>query len=444
MARPIRPPTKRIRVARYAKRYGHAPITWQRALRAIDWNTEARLLKATEETSVWRVPVRLPGNMTVGVVKCQRLTVKRRVQSLLRASRAHRQWDGARRLLRAGIPAARPMVILQTKGRSKPIETLFLQNLNGPTLLEYLAREHATMLETRRMDAAVIHAVATLLRRMQKARLYNRDGKPSNLVLTRLDATPGEEAAEIAVVDTVAIERRRWTREALVRALADLYTEPLGCDCAPSNRACMRLLVELAPREGRRRRHALFRDVRREVLSRGDPTPKDNPLAAAEADPDAPPLVPRRPSGAELRVMGRSIAAVRARAAAQAALSTPPSPSAGSPEASPAEPAGGVLRAAEEIPPDPEPIPLAERDEEPKPMPKAAREPKPAPTAPQPSAPAPTPPRADPAAGEKPEAAPKARHGLDELLAGDEEAPPAPKRGRERSIDDILEELGGG
>src|SRR5690606_8292647 len=99
MARPIRPPTKRIRVARYAKRYGHAPITWQRALRAIDWNTEARLLKATEETSVWRVPVRLPGNMTVGVVKCQRLTVKRRVQSLLRASRAHRQWDGARRLL---------------------------------------------------------------------------------------------------------------------------------------------------------------------------------------------------------------------------------------------------------------------------------------------------------------------------------------------------------
>jgi len=77
-------------------------------------------------------------------------------------------------------------------------------------------------------------------------------------------------------------------------------------------------------------------------------------------------------------------------------------------------------------------------------MPKAAREPKPAPTAPQPSAPAPTPPRADPAAGEKPEAAPKARHGLDELLAGDEEAPPAPKRGRERSIDDILEELGGG
>lgn len=287
----LRPQARRLRVARYSKNFGYAPKTWQRALQAIDFDADAELLKRTHRSSVWRARVLLPNNPRHAVLKCQTLTSGGRVKSFLRRSKAHRQWHGARLLARSGVPFARPMVILQTKPpprvrrrgvraalvREAPpvyrtLETLILEHVPGPTVLEYLASEHNSLAAEHWADRAVAEAVGVLLRRYIAQGLVNRDGKPSNLVITGLE----RHGARLAVIDSVAMSRRRVGNSDLHRMLADLLLEPIGCGCPPSLTARARVLRAAGLK--RRARRAAWRAVAGLIEQHGDATPADDPL----------------------------------------------------------------------------------------------------------------------------------------------------------------------
>lgn len=287
------PPTESLRVVKYAPGWGYAAVEWERALGAVDWRKPhaqggperlkiRRMEDGTKDATVWRATVVLGGRPREVVLKVERLgTVKKRVQALVRRTKAFRQWRGAERLakvrsLRVGQPAA----VL----RSPVAETLVLEHLAGPTLLELAAGQPLPIpTETR-----IARAFAWEMGRLVMGGLSWPDMKASNLLVIE----PDSERPSIGVIDTLGVGRLHP-----VHPFFPMVAELAGTGHLPRRALLMRFTHHFVreyanwelstPKEGhaahirwtRAERRSLWHTIKEGLAVHGDPTPKDDPLA---------------------------------------------------------------------------------------------------------------------------------------------------------------------
>lgn len=217
-------------------------------------------LKPFKDAPGGTVAPALLGSNTRVVVKNQPLIgLRQRSGAWTASTRGLRAWRSARWLLDNGFQTAEPLLLLRGTRDGRTIETLVCRRLDGPTLLETI---HAgASPETARL-------VGDQLARLVSAGRYNRDHKPSNLIVTNPAKPP-------AIVDTVAIRPAPFRARALVRMLAALASEPTGLGFAPSAALCLRTTRAAAGGAGDGRE--LFWRAQKLLLSKGDLRPRDLP-----------------------------------------------------------------------------------------------------------------------------------------------------------------------
>jgi len=277
----IVPPTEGLRVARYAQGAGYSPEQWARGLAGVDWS-RAELLSDKPGSSVWRATLVVQKRPQALVIKCEPIdSLKRRLQMLFGKTHAHRHWRGAELLTRHGFRTAEPKAIVYGRRDGVTVESLIMEALDGKTVLEHLGYPLPVDLLHRAIDAVGLHLVA-----MWRHGLWNRDGKPSNMMIV-----DGAKPA-VAMLDLVGLRRAGWIEESdWARACRDLVLEPTGCGVPPSlatrMRLCRRLHAGLAggsrstPDSGRWRdfRDELWSAVSEMLEAHGDPRPAHDPLA---------------------------------------------------------------------------------------------------------------------------------------------------------------------
>ncbi len=273
----IAPPDARQRIL-------HTTVPEPRALAAQiasrDFLARAEVLKRDTRTTVLRATHPTHGALIIKTARLAR--AKDRLNALAARTQADRHVRATTRLERAGVPTAE--VLLHVRGRDQatgdPRESLVLRAILGRTLLHHLddlANRRAGAIDFP-TQCAVARALGAQLQRFAAARIFNRDHKPSNLIVDLSEPEP-----HIAVIDAVDIKRDRLKIGAL-RMLKSLMLEPLGCACPPPRTMRMRTLIAAttdaahphgAPRGARK---AVWRAIEESIREHGDPTPKVNPL----------------------------------------------------------------------------------------------------------------------------------------------------------------------
>jgi tRNA A-37 threonylcarbamoyl transferase component Bud32 len=253
------------------------------------------VLKQEGEAVVRRATLRVAGAAREVVVKTRiGRGVAEAVKIAAGQGRLARQWRGAIVLGRLGVRTARPLALVRELGAASASETLIMEALEGRSLLEHLAYRDLDPATER----AVAEAVGAQLGRFAAGMRFNRDHKPSNLIVR----IPRGGEPEIAVIDCVAVRFAPVGLGGVERMLASLVLEPIGCGCPPTVWE-MRRVVRAAARAMMTRRDgtgpvpgavsalawALWRAAAEIVEAHGDPTPRVNPLTAPSVCPDAGP-----------------------------------------------------------------------------------------------------------------------------------------------------------
>lgn len=262
---------------------------WTDALTAFS-DAKATLIKQDGPVSLYRA--NLLGHPVA--IKHSRLTsLSDRLKSAARLSRAHRQWRGAAWLAEHNIPTAPPIALLSDRSASPHSLWLITGWLDGPTLLHHLAAEPIDADHPRQRDLA--DALGSQIARLVHLGRFNRDHKPSNLILAPPPTSPAHSPLKltpawpaIAIIDSVAIRPFSPTptarEHAAARMLASLVIEPTGIGHPPPT-AWIRLIAESCAANLNSAEPA---DLAARILERtaallrghGDPTPKIHPLAA--------------------------------------------------------------------------------------------------------------------------------------------------------------------
>lgn len=227
------------------------------------------------------------------IIKARALgTLKRRLQSLLRTSHAHRQWRGSDLLKNKGFLSARPLVLANACMYNMPVEILILQHIPGPTLLEVMRDSSRGQGLALKEQHALAMAIGELLIDMCRARIWNKDIKPSNLIVTQF----ATKDPKLALIDSVAIHRCNWLgidERETEQMLSDLLIEPIGSGCSPRKSLQYRVLSRLYLATAKRPRDQKTRDVIRECvmivtdLMNAQPAkaPKINPFSPSSLTP---------------------------------------------------------------------------------------------------------------------------------------------------------------
>lgn|GEM_PF-772141 len=253
------------------------PREWRHALEGFNPN-HAVSLKVSVGSEVSRAT--MLGRTVVVKVRMACGAVER-MKRACRASRGWRQWRGVPLVTRAGArsPACLVLAVEHTEGGTR--EWLVMDAAQGRSLLEHLADIHAGRgVAGVRAQHDLARAMAWLLAKLDRAGLFNRDHKPSNIIVTSLGK--GGSPPTFALIDTVAIRRGRKAD----RMLHALFVEPLGVGVPPRRSLAMRVIHELvrlerpgaSATEQRARRHGLWVEVSKAIERHGDPRPRDNPL----------------------------------------------------------------------------------------------------------------------------------------------------------------------
>jgi tRNA A-37 threonylcarbamoyl transferase component Bud32 len=273
-------PIKIIRVAE-----GESPAAWRDVLAQPGWADAARILK--EDAGSWvRRATLLDRDV---VVKCRPLKpLARRFKHAIGMGHAHKHWRGAERLNRAKVATGKPLVIMRARVDGAESEFLVLEYVEGKTLLDVLDEIARGAGPPVREQHAIARAVGKLILRMIESRLYNRDPKPSNLIVRNIRAE-----VEICVIDAVGIDHpiQIGLRHPSITIhdietydmLQSLAIEAIGCGCPPRRSLAMRTLHALLdPSSSRTERHRDLRGLITEVTDgidrHGDPRPRVNPL----------------------------------------------------------------------------------------------------------------------------------------------------------------------
>lgn len=283
------PGVEDLRIVRVPKKGDDLGARLAHALARDNWCDDALPLKSTHDAGVF-------ASLLAGedvVIKTMRLaSAKDRFRASIGATRLGRQWSGAELLEKTGVRAARPLALLRGFDDAGVIvETLIIERVVGKTLLEHLRDrdlfydEVQTLTESMAVDLEAMWV-----------RAFNRDHKPSNLVVERTD-----EGVRAVVVDTVGVRKLRGlasgSNAKLARMLASLWIEAVGVGYPPTVREAYRLVCRVCdaptpkgkkkPGWSRQRSFgfartmwALASDI---VRDHGDPTPKDSPFPDAHA-----------------------------------------------------------------------------------------------------------------------------------------------------------------
>lgn len=226
------------------------------------------------EGAAWVYRGRMLGREVVVKVREVRSPADR-LKVAVGAGRGRRHWQGASWLLEHGFATARPIVLAIERG-SAAREWLVMEALPGASLLRHIADGNLGVREQHALARAVGRQVAALC----AAGRFNRDHKPSNLIVSRR----GGEFV-VSIIDCVAIRRGG---DGAVRMLHALAVEPTGLRILPRRAVLARVIASVVEAErGGREAKSAMRGARRaywglvtESLRRhGDATPRTNPLA---------------------------------------------------------------------------------------------------------------------------------------------------------------------
>ena len=248
-----------LRVVRVAAK--ESPVAWRDALEGFEFS-KAQVLKRDGATQVLRAMVL--GRDTV-IKAWSLVTSGDKVKALFGGSRAERHWMGAERLVAAGVPTAKPWAMVVDNRGDFPTVLLAIPWIEGPTVLEMMARRES-VISLYEMGDAVGRGMAGLTR----AGLYNRDHKPSNLIAVR------GHPPTAAVIDCVAIKKAKDT-DGLARMFASLLIEPMGVG-KPAPERFLAGVIDRLTNEGFDGR-GMFGAAQRIVAAHADPRPKVSPLA---------------------------------------------------------------------------------------------------------------------------------------------------------------------
>ena len=243
----------------------HRREGWALALEAYEPGT-ATPLKQDGLDAVWRSTIL---GCDVALKCLTHTSLLARLKSLVHLSRSFRQWRGAKLLTRAHIDTAEPIVLGTLRERGKTREWIGTAFVEGPTLLKLFAQGRFT-------TPLAIALGRHLARMTSEASLFNRDHKPSNLIVNLAD---GPEQCRITILDTVGIRtispasHLRFT----ARMLASLIIEPTGCGYPPPM-AFIRAIAQSAVPAGPTEADRLFDAALMIRKEHGDPTPRVNPL----------------------------------------------------------------------------------------------------------------------------------------------------------------------
>lgn len=280
---------------------GASSAAWSRGLTA--WVRDGhpgRVLKHDATTLV--VAAQLAGRAVV--VKRWSLEGMSRLKAMLGAGRGQRHWAGAAWLARHKIATAPCLVLAHDGAAGVRRDYLVMDRLHGPSVLELLARARepdAAQPRPRtrgggggagagvRDELAIARQLGRQIAHMIAHGRFNRDHKPSNLMIV-----PAADGPGVAVIDCVAIlplSRGGGAGTALERMLASLYIEPLGVGVPPRRSLVLaalcaalglehRALGSRAPGHppGRRLVRGLWLSIAARVRAHGDAAPKVNPL----------------------------------------------------------------------------------------------------------------------------------------------------------------------
>ncbi len=226
-----------------------------------DWLGGAVLLKEDDRTSVFS------GECSLGPVVVKTMRVDRLKDSASKAigiTRLMRQWKGWERLVGAGVDSPDCFVLF----REASVESLVMRRAAGETLFEYIARQDTGI--TERIHVARL--VGEMLGTLNAAGLFNRDGKPSNLIVS-----PGRD--RLWVIDSVGVMGSR-RGHGMARMCANLIIEPTGLGNPVRTTDCMRVLRMLC---GAADRGAFWHQVRDIIARKGFLAQLDGRVSGAHA-----------------------------------------------------------------------------------------------------------------------------------------------------------------
>lgn len=270
---PLIPHADRLRTRRVDAQW--AEIDGAEALGSINPET-LELLKHTDRVAVVRAPIMLGDTPQDVVLKTEPLRLGwglrglwHRVRLVLGVTRLDRHWKSAAKLQASGaFPTARCLALFRWhEADRQQYLTLVMEALPGRSLLEWMDQSSSLSVRTQH---ALARAVGVQTRSMLERGLFNRDHKPSNLIVTALDPP------SLALIDVVGVGAAGARAIEPVGPLASLMLEPMGCGVLPRRSLLMRTLKSFEPDPTARRR--LLKRVASAVKAHGDPTPKDNPL----------------------------------------------------------------------------------------------------------------------------------------------------------------------
>jgi hypothetical protein len=268
-----------IKVVRVAA--GEDAAAWRDALSKPGWADAATVLK--EDRGSWVRRANLLGRDVV--VKCRELnTIGRRFKHAIGMGHGAKHWRGAERLCRANIRTGAMCVSARANVDGRLCELLVVEFIPGQTVLQLLDDIARGMGPSVRTQHTIATAVGETIPALLRAGWYNRDHKPSNLVVM---PSP-DNRVDIAIIDCVGIRKYGWMGIDECEAeemLASLVIEPLGCGCSARRALWARTLMGAGwehTESGRPR----LREVREAiecvkafVEGHGDPRPRVNPLA---------------------------------------------------------------------------------------------------------------------------------------------------------------------
>lgn len=281
-----------IRIIRLESKELPRQQAWLQALRSFD-SGNAAVLKREGLSDVLRAELL---GLRVVIKRRTRSGLSDRIKWVCGQSRHHRHWRGAEWLLAHGFGAARPLV-LAVVGKQ---EWLVMEEVEGKSLLQVIADGGLSV----RDEHQLARDVGRHLSALGKAGHFNRDHKPSNLIVERRrlgeklswkPKQPGRDGFSISIIDSVAIRRGKEP----VRMLHALAVEPLGLRTLPRRSILARVLLSMfeadyeLPGLDADEMRQITKGVRREMWDRvaeslrlhGDPTPRTNPLAPTPRPP---------------------------------------------------------------------------------------------------------------------------------------------------------------
>ncbi len=211
---------------------------------AREWEEKLRGLRASRDSEAIKGGTVLVwddgGTKLVRKVRCVR-GVFDRFKCAIGRGRLARQWDGAVWLREHGFATGVPRALGMGTTEAGRVEVMVLEYVEGETLIDLLADAAGRSGAVEKV-AEIAAALAGTIAAMVRAGRFNRDFKPSNLVVTDVDGQVG-----VAQIDTAAIrgcEARRLD-SAPVHMLTCLMLEPTGCGCPPTARQQVRVVRDL-------------------------------------------------------------------------------------------------------------------------------------------------------------------------------------------------------